>query len=78
LRPVKPRATRSALIVASVPEETKRTLSTDGTWRTTRSASSISSAQGAPKDVPRAAVSWTAARIFGWTWPRIMGPQEPT
>ncbi len=35
-------------MVASVPDDTKRTFSTDGTWRTTRSASSTSRAQGAP------------------------------
>ena len=46
---------RSALMVASVPEETKRTFSIEGTRRTTRSASSTSAAQGAPYEVPRAA-----------------------
>jgi hypothetical protein len=35
-------------MVASVPEDTKRTFSMDGISRTTRSASSTSAAQGAP------------------------------
>ena len=48
LRPVNPRARRSALIVASVPDETKRTFSIEGISRTTRSASSTSAGQGAP------------------------------
>jgi hypothetical protein len=75
---VKPRATRSALIVASVPEETKRTFSTEGMCRTMRSASSTSAAQGAPYDVPRSAAARTASTTAGWAWPRIIGPQEPT
>ena len=54
-RPVAARASRTALIVASVPELTKRTISTDGTIRVTRSASRTSSSVGAPKDVPRRA-----------------------
>ena len=47
-RPVKPRATRTALIVASVPELTMRTISTDGTASQTSRASSTSSSVGAP------------------------------
>ena len=42
LRPVKPRASRTALIVASVPELTRRTCSTGPTRRTISSASSTS------------------------------------
>ena len=42
-RPVYPRARRSALIVASVPLETKRTRSTDGSIVQTSWASSVSS-----------------------------------
>ena len=42
------RARRTALIAASVPEETKRTFSIDGTSRDTRSASSTSARHGAP------------------------------
>jgi hypothetical protein len=75
---VKPRATRSALIVASVPEDTKRTFSTAGISRTMRSASSTSPAHGAPNEVPRAAAAPTAASTLGCAWPTIIGPQEPT
>ncbi len=65
-------------MVASVPDETNRTFSTDGTWRTTRSASSTSRAQGAPNEVPREAASRIASRTAGCAWPRIIGPHEPT
>ncbi len=47
-RPVAPRARRMALMVASVPELTKRTISIDGTIFTTRSARRTSSSVGAP------------------------------
>ena len=50
--PVAARATRTALIAASVPELTKRTRSSDGISRCTRSPSSTSSGLGAPKLVP--------------------------
>jgi hypothetical protein len=65
-------------MVASVPEDTKRTFSREGTSRTTRSASSSSASQGAPYEVPRWAASCTALTTGGKAWPRIMGPQEPT
>ena len=45
---------------------------------TTSSASSISGCDGAPNDVPRRHAASTAAKIFGWAWPKISGPQEPT
>ena len=61
-RPVKPRARRMALIVASVPELTSRTFSIDGTASMISSASSLSASVGAPKLVPRAAASCTASR----------------
>ncbi len=51
-RLVAARATRSALIVASVPEFTNRTRSSDGISFVTRSASASSSGLGAPKLVP--------------------------
>ena len=76
-RPVKPRASRIADMVASVPEETKRTRST-GVRATISSASSTSGSVGAPYDVPRATASPTAASTSGCAWPRIIGPQEPT
>ena len=48
LRPVAARASRIAAIVASVPEFTKRTISTDGIRQRTTSASSSSASHGAP------------------------------
>ena len=54
-RPVKPRAARSADIVASVPDETNRIFSSDGIMKRTSSPSSTSRAVGAPNDVPDAA-----------------------
>jgi len=48
LRPVKPRARRIAVIVASVPEDTSRTRSIEGSSSQSRSASSVSSCVGAP------------------------------
>ncbi len=66
-----------ALIAASVPELTMRTISTDGTAATTISASSISRSVGAPKLVPRWSTFSMAAVTAGWRWPKIMGPQEP-
>jgi len=77
-RPVKPRASRIALIVASVPEDTRRTISMLGTRATSSSASSISASVGAPKVSPRAAASCTARTVSGSAWPRISGPHEPT
>ena len=43
-----PRARRMALIAASVPDETRRTISIEGTARVIRSAISTSFAVGAP------------------------------
>jgi hypothetical protein len=54
------RATRTALIVASVPELTKRTISSDGIIFRTSSASSTSSSVGAPKLVPCLAAAVSA------------------
>jgi hypothetical protein len=76
-RPVAPRASRTADIVASVPEETKRTFRIDGTAATTASAISLSRSVGAPKLVPSSRARVTSARTVGWPWPRIIGPQEP-
>ena len=47
-RPVAARARRTALIAASVPELTIRTISTDAKRATTSSASSTSPSVGAP------------------------------
>ena len=77
-RPVKPRATRSADIVASVPEETSRIFSIDGIMKRTSSPNSTSRAVGAPNVVPDAAVWMIATSTSGSAWPRISGPHEPT
>jgi len=50
-----------ALMVASVPLETKRTISMDGTALATASAAAISTHVGAPKLVPRSSCSRTAS-----------------
>ena len=62
---MKPRARRIALIAASVPLETSRTISTDGIAAVIRSASSTSPSVGAPNVVPRAAASRAASTISG-------------
>src|SRR3954469_5999239 len=64
-------------MVASVPEETKRTCST-GVRPTISSARSTSASVGAPYDVPRVSASATAAMTSGCAWPSSIGPQEPT
>ena len=58
-RPVTPRATRTADIAASVPDETNRTFSIEGTAAATVSAISISRTVGAPKLEPRSSASTT-------------------
>ncbi len=77
-RPVAARASRIALIDASVPEEVMRSISTDGTRRATSSASSTSAAVGAPNVVPFSAAAATAASTGGKAWPWISGPHEQT
>ena len=67
-----------ALIVASVPELTRRTSSTEGTKSHMRLASSTSRHVGIPKLVPESRADATAAFISGWQCPIIMGPQEHT
>ena len=64
-RPVKPRASRIALIVASVPELTMRSNSIDGTSSVTLRASSVSITVGAPNDRPSTARRVTAAMTSG-------------
>ena len=64
-------------MVASVPEETKRSFSIDGTAAVTSSARSASAAVDAPKLAERAAACWIASTTGGKAWPRIIGPQEP-
>ena len=72
------RASRRALIAASVPEEVMRTISALGTRSTTSAASSTSASVGAPKLVPAAAAAVTAATTSGWAWPAISGPHDST
>ena len=72
------RASRIALIDASVPEEVIRSISTDGIRWATTSASSTSAAVGAQNVVPRSAAACTASRTGGNAWPWISGPQEQT
>ena len=73
-----PRARRIAVIVASVPVDTKRTRCAKGTRSRTALASSVSVSVGAPKDRPREAASWTAATTSGCAWPSSAGPHDPT
>ena len=77
-RPVKPRATRVALIVASVPELTMRTISTDGTASHTSFAISTSRAVGAPKLVPSSRTVCSRSSTLGCPKPRIIGPHDET
>ena len=59
-RPVKARASRTAISVASVPEEVKRTRSADGTRRWMARAHCTSRGWLAPKCVPASSASLTA------------------
>lgn len=77
-RPVKPRASRIADMVASVPEDTRRTCSTGSMRSTISSASATSPSPGVPKEVPRTTAAWMASTTAGWAWPRIIGPHEQT
>jgi hypothetical protein len=74
---VQPRASRIAVIVASVPELTRRTWSI-GVRPTSSAASSTSPSVGVPKLVPRPAAARTASITAGWAWPSSSGPQEQT
>ena len=77
-RPVAARASRSAVIAASVPDETSRTISTDGTALAISSASSTSRSVAVPKLVPSRAAAITASTVSGSACPKISGPQEST
>ena len=65
-------------MTASVPDDTNRTCSSDGTAAQTARARSSSSSVGAPKVVPFAAAVVTAATTSGWAWPAISGPHDCT
>ena len=73
-----PRASRIALIAASVPLLTSRTISSDGSASTSRSASSTSASVGAPNDVPRSAAAVAAATISSRAWPNRCAPHDCT
>src|SRR5947208_16745910 len=76
VRLVQALARRTALMVASVPELTNRTVSIEGTKRQTSSANSTSASVGAPQDVPRAAVFFICWTIFGCACPKLRGPHD--
>ena len=78
MRSVAARASRIALIEASVPDEVMRSICTPGMRRPTSSARSTSPTVGAPYVVPRCAASQTAATISGCAWPWMSGPHEQT
>ena len=65
LRPVSPRARRTTVEVASVPEFMSRTRSHDGTRSLIASANFISRGVGAPNDVPSTAALANAVVIVG-------------
>ena len=65
-------------MVASVPEEVIRSISTVGMRSVISSASRSSASVGAPNVVPFSAASIIAAMTAGWAWPRINGPHEDT
>ena len=77
-RRVNPRASRMALMHASVPLLVMRTFFTLGTSSQIIFAIVTSSGFGMPKLVPCSAAALTAAIIFGCAWPRIAGPQVRT
>ena len=70
---VNPRASRTALMHASVPELVMRTFWTRGTRSQMTVAIFTSKGFGMPKLVPRSAAALTAEMIFGCAWPRIAG-----
>jgi hypothetical protein len=75
---VKVRAIRVANIVASVPVETNRTCSAQGTAATTASASRTDGSDSQKKVEPRATCAWTAFTMAGCAWPRSSGPDPRT
>ena len=68
---MKARATRTACMVASVPELAKRTTSMPGIRVVRLSARRISCSLGPGNDMPWTAVSWMALTTAGLAWPRI-------
>ena len=74
-----PRASRTALIVASVPLLTSRTCST-GSTRRDDLLGQRDLALGRRAEARSRVAAAVADRVdtAGWAWPRIIGPQEPT
>ncbi len=72
-----PRARRTALITASVPDEVNRSRSIDGMAVRMASPSSISRGCVAPSAKPLVAARVTASTTVGWACPRIAGPHDP-
>jgi hypothetical protein len=72
-RPVYPRASRMACMVASVPEFAKRHWSWPKRARSS-SATTASSRCGMACSVPFAACFAIASVILGWAWPTNMAP----
>ncbi len=68
---MKARATRTACMVASVPELANRTTSMPGMRVVRISASRISCSLGPGNDMPCTAASWIAFTTCGLAWPRI-------
>ena len=75
---VNPRASRMALMHASVPELHIRTFCTLGTCEQISLAIVTSNGLGMPKLVPLSAAALMAEIIFGCAWPRMAGPQVQT
>ena len=65
-------------MAASVPDETRRTFSTDGTASTSSSARATSRSVGVPNVVPSAAASCTASTTSGSACPKTSGPHDIT
>ena len=73
--PVTPRASLTAVITASVPELTARTISIHGTSDTRRSAKSTSMGVAIPNVLPSVAARLTLSVTSRLAWPRIIAPQ---
>ena len=77
--PVAARASRIALIDASVPDEVIRSMSTDGIRARDRLGELDLARRGRAEASSRsAAASVTASRTAGCAWPWISGPHEQT
>ena len=67
--PVNARATRTAIITASVPEFAKRMRSIEPTRSHSICDSRIVFSCGAAKHAPCPSWAWIAATTSGWAWP---------